>query len=178
MSTRRWILAAAVALGGAGVWLWSQTRSPAARAHEVARAMPPTRPRAVTPWVAERPAFASVPELRAAAEPAPDAFADEGTRLRARFDREPTDTSWAGDTRAQLETELGRFSGNDATVRSVDCRTSLCRVEVAVASNDAGATFVQSWLRDRTFDGPGYVTQADGKMVMFLGRTGTELLTP
>jgi hypothetical protein len=174
MSTLRWF-AATAALAGAAIGLWWQTRAPEPPAiTAVASPMQP-QPRHASSYPAASPLLASPPPRETAAA---SAATDNGSQLMARFASERIDAAWASETRSQLETDLGKVSGADASVRTVECRTSICRVEVAVANNDAGAMFVQSWLRGRTFDGPGYVTQADGAMVMYLGRPGTELLSP
>jgi hypothetical protein len=57
----------------------------------------------------------------------------------------------------------------------------MCRIELALATRDAASEFMESWLRKRTWTGPGVadsnVIGADGQphMVMFVGRDGFDL---
>lgn len=168
----RWILAVAV-LGGAAAWLWSETRV-TAHAEVTAPAKPADR---------ERPVAVRGPDLRPAsiapALAAPteaDPFVETGDQLRARFAKESVDPAWANPTRAALEADFTKLGSKDTSVRSIDCRRTMCRIELVPTSPEAGAAYVQAWLRDRAFTGPGHMAQRDGVMEMFVGREGTELL--
>lgn len=117
---------------------------------------------------------------------APDAEPDlsipgQRARLEDRFAAETPDASWATTAQQELHADLGRFATRDASVRDVQCRASMCRIELALATRDAASGFMESWLRKRTWQGPGVadndVVGADGqpRMVMFLGKDGVEL---
>ena len=173
MSTLRWS-AAMAALGITALWLWHETR-----VADPERSSPPAAvKRDEPPNVAVRSTLS--PSTRTVSEPAResqdhDQFADNGRQVKARFASERSEGAWATTTRVQLETELGKLSDKDASLRTVECRSSICRVEVAVASNAAGVAFYQSWMRSGTFDGPAYGTQKDGMMELFVGKPGTDL---
>lgn len=117
-----------------------------------------------------------------APEDEPDlSIAGQRARLEDRFAAETPDAAWATTAQQELHADLGRFSTRDATVRDVQCRASMCRIELALATRDAASEFMESWLRKRTWTGPGVadneVVGADGqpRMVMFVGKLGLEL---
>ncbi len=116
----------------------------------------------------------------------PDAEPDlsitgQRARLEDRFAAETPDASWATTAQQELHADLGRFATRDASVQDVQCRASMCRIELALATRDAASGFMESWLRKRTWSGPGVadndVIGADGqpRMVMFVGKEGVEL---
>jgi len=162
MRTLRWSLPV-IALCIAAGWLWSSTR-----------ALTPA-PQAKSPPVSYEPAKRAPLSPIRVATPAPPER-PRGEQIETRFSRERVDATWATATRSQLEGDLGRFATKDAGVRSVDCRASMCRVEVATATRAAGEQFAESWLRDRTFTGPAWGHYSDDAMVMYVGRDGTELI--
>ena len=168
MTVLRWS-AALLAVGGAAAWLWSQTQPTPAT-------LPATSPAPLHAHASPVTAGAQLPSLAPAAPPARgSATTDPDAELAARFASERTDPAWAETTRLQLDADLGRFTTKDAGMRSIECRASLCRVELVVASNETGAAFVQEWLRNRKFAGPISGSQNNGQLVMYLGRDGTEL---
>jgi hypothetical protein len=102
-------------------------------------------------------------------------------RLEDRFAAETADAGWATTAQQELHADLGRFATRDASVREVQCRASMCRIELALATRDAASGFMESWLRQRTWAGPGVadndVVGADGqpRLVMFVGKAGLDL---
>ena len=178
------LAAGLLALGG---WWLARATEPAGEARPQASATTtvPSRTartpvRAVAPSIDEPAA----PELSAptAAAPSPElTIASQRARLEERFLAVTTDGGWASSSQQQLQTDLGRFVTRDVGVRDVQCRASLCRIELALATRDAASGFMESWLRERTWTGPGLadndVGGADGapRLVMFVGKEGLEL---
>jgi hypothetical protein len=121
------------------------------------------------------------PAPQAPAEPAAEpSIADQQTNLQARFAGEGIDAGWASTSRLALRDDLGRFSGKDVRILDVECRSSLCRAELLLTSHEAGRTFMESWLRARSWRGPGFVASDDetaggAKLVVYLGRPGNDL---
>ena len=126
------------------------------------------------------PAPSPIPELAPRDEP-DLSITGQRARLEDRFAAETPDVVWATTAKQELHADLGRFATRDASVRDVQCRASLCRIELALATRDAASGFMESWLRKRTWTGPGVadndVIGADGqpRMVMFVGKAGLEL---
>ena len=103
------------------------------------------------------------------------------TRLEGRFAAETPDTRWASTAQQELRADLGRFVSRDVGVSDVTCHASLCRIELALATRDAASMFMESWLRKRTWTGPGVADNEavgpDGqpRMVLFVAKDGVEL---
>lgn len=137
----------------------------------------------------DRPRFEQPAPTRLAPTVAPSPPGDvpdlsitsQRARLEDRFAAERPDTSWATTAQQELHADLGRFATKNASVRDVQCRASMCRIELALATRDSATEFMESWLRQRTWTGPGVadneVVGPDGqpRMVMFLGKDGLEL---
>jgi len=128
------------------------------------------------------PVDPTLPTPPATAETKPElTVADQRIYLQSRFAAQKVDSGWAATARQELSDDLGRFSGKDVRLQGVECRSSLCRAEVTLTNHEAGVAFMESWVRKRTWVGPGYAandeTNPDGsaRMVVFLGRPGTEL---
>ena len=114
--------------------------------------------------------------------PPPDlSIRGQRARLEDRFRAEATDGAWAPTAQQQLQSDVGRFATRDVDLRAVECRASMCRVELALATRDAASGFMEAWLRDRTWTGPGLadndVLGSDGqpRLVMFVAKDGMEL---
>ncbi len=126
-------------------------------------------PAIVTPVVAPQPADDDLSPIA------------QSHRMQDRFIAERTDATWARTAQLELHDDLGRFAGQDIQIQEVECRSTLCRVELAFARPDLGMTFMQKWLAARTWTGPGVAENQpappDGpqRMVVFLGKPGTEL---
>ncbi|HEY6224735.1 MAG TPA: hypothetical protein VIW26_13190, partial [Gemmatimonadales bacterium] len=137
------------------------------------------RPRAVPPTAPARQPEPSIPE-RADASPEAE-IAVERDRLQARFTAERADPAWASAARQDLTADFGRVDSNDVRIGSIECRASLCRADLVLANAAAGGAFLQTWLRQRAWSGPGFAAtdqmRPDGArhLIVFLGRTGTDL---
>lgn len=102
------------------------------------------------------------------------------------FTAEPIDASWATSTRATLTDHLSALSRmSSSAVGPVDCRSSICRVEVVHHDADGARRFADKAFTDpgeRAWNGPVVIAtpeiRGDGSvaMVMYLGREGTELV--
>jgi hypothetical protein len=160
-----------------------------AREGETASVPPAPRDPPVTPgWNRDRPLpTATVPVETAAhnaapAEPKPElTTADQRIFLQSRFAIEKVDVAWATTARQEVSADLAKVNANGVTLQGVECRASLCRAELVSASPEAALAFSESYLRQRTWTGPGFMSSdeqnPDGsrRTVMFLGRAGTEL---
>jgi hypothetical protein len=128
-----------------------------------------------TPRLPERasatPATPPVPEKGAA-----EGVAEQRALLQSQFAAQQIDASWASSAREQLAADLDKYASANVRVRAVECRSTLCRVELATASHDAGVGFMEQWVRNRTWTGPGFAANAgDTSLIVFLGRPGSEL---
>jgi len=108
---------------------------------------------------------------------------DQRAHLQAWFAGERTDTAWAVASQRALHDDFERFASADARPRDIECRSSLCRIVLTLSSPEAGSRFMESWLHERSWTGPGFVATQDtspggdprSSMIVFLGRPGTEL---
>ena len=102
------------------------------------------------------------------------------------FAAEPANPSWAAPTRLALLDRLGSASrASGSSLGNVDCRSSICRVEVVHRDADGSRQFSQTAFtdpHDQAWNGPVVImppqANPDGSlaMVMYLGREGTSLL--
>jgi hypothetical protein len=184
------VFAIVVALGlAAGLWRLSRDTEPfVPPRHEAAVRQAPgsaavavPRP-PVVPRVAPTPEPEPKPKVSERANASPETeVAVERARLQARFAGELSDPAWATVARQDLTADLGRVDSNDVRIESIECRTSLCRAELVVASAAAGGAFLDTWLHQRAWTGPGFAatdqTRTDGAshLIVFLGRPGTDL---
>jgi hypothetical protein len=96
--------------------------------------------------------------------------------LKARWQREPKDAKWAGLER-EIETFFHdpRLSG--ITFVSADCRTTLCRYEIALSEADAFRNMLDVAQVARPFAGAVGVPALDGdRLTVFLAPPGVPLL--
>ena len=93
-------------------------------------------------WVDDRaPQIAAVaaPPARAPSAPTPALVADrsapsvEDTRayLQTSYEREPIDAAWARDAQMELREAIQKQMPSSASLGQVECRTSLCRAQIA-----------------------------------------------
>ena len=148
---------------------------------------PPAAPRALLKRRVDPPPFANaVPAAEPAAPTPPEAkpeltVADQRMYLQTRFAAQKVDAGWASTARQELSDDMARFSDKDVRLQGVECRSSLCRAELTLASHDAGVAFMETWVRKRVWVGPGFAANDEtnpdgsGRMTIFLGRPGTEL---
>jgi hypothetical protein len=182
------VLSIVVALGLATLlWRLSRDTEPLALPHREAPArrapglpgIAAPRP-PVVPLVA--PSLRSEPTIPERTDASPEAeVAAERVRLQARFTGEPADPAWATVARQDLTADLGRVASSDVRLESIECRASLCRAELVPATAAAGGGFLQTWLHQRSWTGPGFAAtdepHADGvpHLIVFLGRPGADL---
>jgi len=154
-----------------------------------------------TQVAAETPAVASAtaPVTAPPSEPPADSEAARAKRweedaranltaVEGAFATEPTNEPWAGSTRVALRDRLTAISRSaGSALHDIDCRSSICRVEVVYRDADASRQFNEKAFTDptdRAWDGPVVITppqtNSDGSLatVMYLGREGTSLVKP
>lgn len=120
-------------------------------------------------------------------EEPPDPDADR-ERVERGFQREAVDGAWAGSSRQHLSQMLAAVAARSAaSLRDIQCRSSICRVEISHRDADSARSFNEQTFinaEPRIWRGPVLVATAppgpDGSFVatMYLGREGTQLLTP
>jgi hypothetical protein len=102
--------------------------------------------------------------------------------LTAAFDTQPDDAAWSAPARRMIETKLAAAVPHGSALRSIECRTTLCRIEMQY---DDVAQY-QAFLRKLTPDalpwnGTFFATAAGdpserpARFVAFLSREGQEL---
>lgn len=186
----KWIVLSVSLLGIAMWWLSHESRERSTRqppaAGEIRKRVDapiagPTRTTRDAP-VSPRPAppADSAPRATPPAASSGD-VAEQRAHLQARFAAQGVDAAWASTAQQALREDLGRFTGDSVRFKDVECRSSLCRAELTPTSADAGRTFLETWLHQRTWTGPGFAAgdeATDGgapTMVVFLGRPETAL---
>jgi len=184
---KRFILSTGLALIVATLLLWHASRrsppedtvvqlQPDVQRRSLDPAPEPAKPRDRSP-----PAFAAAEPAQRTAAPDPPVPStdDQRVHLQARFAAETVDSAWAGAARQELSEDLGRVASSDVRLRDVECHSSLCRVELNLTSPESGNVFVESWLHQRAWRGPGFAAhvgaEGDVRIVMFLGRPGSDL---
>ncbi|WP_437571573.1 hypothetical protein [Sorangium sp. So ce542] len=96
------------------------------------------------------------------------------------FDAEPIDPRWAGDARADVERAIEPLLSASVNVRSVSCKTSMCRLEAVHEDMDGYSAFMDQVLRSEICRNC-FVTKTgeeqDGSLAMtlFLAREGRAL---
>jgi hypothetical protein len=188
-----YVLSVSLVLGGVIWWIAHEDSAASTRT-----AAPPRPARTASPEGAAvdvRPALARradapAPEAAALVDPAPTtapearpevSVAEQRTYLQDRFSAQGADPGWSSTARQALREDLGRPGSSDVRLENVECRSSLCRAEFVVTSQDAGNMFLESWLHQRTWTGAGFAahdeTNPDGnhRLILFLGRPGTAL---
>jgi hypothetical protein len=105
--------------------------------------------------------------------------------IQSNFVAQTVDGSWGPRTGRDLRGRLSALLPSSSSMGDVDCRSSVCRVEVVHRDAEAAEHFAQrafTDVNDRAWDGPSYLMPpeagGDGtfKVVMYLGREGTSLL--
>jgi hypothetical protein len=135
---------------------------------------------------ADAPASETAPLVDPAPRTAPEtrpeiSVAEQRTYLQDRFSAQSADPVWSSTARQELREDLGKLSSNDVRLQSVECRSSLCRAEFVLTSQEAGNTFLESWLRQRAWTGAGFAANDDTnpdsnrRLLLFLSRPGVAL---
>jgi hypothetical protein len=106
------------------------------------------------------------------------------------FTAESTNDAWATPARAALRDRLTAMAEkSDFTLQGIDCRTSMCRVDVVAKDADVTRQFVDTALTDpnpdnRIWDGPALFSRSpagsDGSVTvaLYLAREGASLSRP
>lgn len=158
------------------------------------RPQPRTRSRArvgSSPGVAMEPSYAvNVPatagsaDAKAPAQRAPS----ESERLahaEAAFEAEVYDKSWAEPSRRIVEGHLAQFTESFARPGPVKCRSTLCRLDVAISGGTATAeSYLAKLVRGRLWDGPAMFIRSapdaagEIKLTLFMAKEDTVLPEP
>jgi hypothetical protein len=125
---------------------------------------------------------ADTPERSSAAEAAPS-LDDQKAYLQASFSDQAPDADWSRTATKQLHEMFEPLASNDTSLRSVDCRSTLCRVELTHTTEAEYRSFMTTVMSGamRDWKGPGgggmLGTEPNGAVttVLFLAREGAEL---
>jgi hypothetical protein len=121
--------------------------------------------------VLEQPLAPEVAHEREAAE----AITVRRDRLQSRFAEQAVDASWASSATQALSDDLAKHLTAEVRVAGVECRTTICRAEIAPATPEAGQQFVETWIRNRTWTGRGFAAGDGGdRVVLYLARPDRE----
>jgi hypothetical protein len=118
-----------------------------------------------------------------AARRAPVERTEEERRVYASaiFDAEPVDTNWARATQRDLAGKLRELAGSSSRVQTVDCRNTLCRVELSHDNGEASGGFLRSFMRSHAWSGNGMAVHGEpdpkGRvtLTLYLAREGAPL---
>jgi hypothetical protein len=143
------------------------------------------------PRSATEPAYAAtLPETSGSAEAkaGPPPAPSESERLahaEAAFEAQVYDKSWAQPSRRIVEERLALFPEPSAHPGPVKCRSTLCRLDVAVSGGTATAeSYLTKLVRGRLWDGPAMfirtVPDSDGRvtLTLFLAKEDSVLPEP
>ncbi|WP_437597606.1 hypothetical protein WMF28_33540 [Sorangium sp. So ce590] len=120
------------------------TRGARAPERHAAPARPPHRELAPEPTAEpESPAA----ERAADVEPAAPEPEDQVAHVEALYSGEPVDRSWAASAEQRLDEGLRSYFGKGSRMLSVDCRTSLCKVNVSHQGLSEQIAFVEQAFR-------------------------------
>jgi len=130
---------------------------------------------------------APTPTAPAAAPPTELRPADVRDHMERVFVDEKPDLNWSRTAERTAETRLRSLMPEGGTLRSVECRASLCRIETSHEGLDEYREFVERAfmkMDTQVWNGPSYSTPLDDKaaehgfpltFVSFLAREGHEL---
>jgi hypothetical protein len=160
-------------------------------AGEEASSAPPRRVVRALPAPAEDapspPAGDDVPAKPPSKKPAPVSPREAFAGVRAAFDAQPTDRAWAPGAEQTLRGKVSDVLPAGASLRSAECRTSMCRVEVKLATDQDRRRFRASAfteLETHVWDGPfrmGPLNEddpSDPSVVAYLYKPGQPLAPP
>jgi hypothetical protein len=135
------------------------------------------------------PSPPSSPAAQATAIPSPApsfTYEDLQAYWQIAFSRQGSDISWSRQSTSVLREAFGKLVGEGTNLASVDCRSTLCRVELAHGTEDDRRDFMGKMMRPA--EGPfwtgemtaGAVASSGGTVstVFFLSREGTRLPAP
>jgi hypothetical protein len=112
------------------------------------------------------PPSAADPEMPAGLERTPydpKVMNTHAANLDATLERDGTDGSWSPQARAQLEKLFESELPPGASLESVDCGSSFCRVRAAYETAEARETFEQHTMHGAKMGGVALRTERDGR---------------
>ena len=115
-------------------------------------------------------------------------FADIQAHYQASMEAQSTDVNWSREATRNLrgifDEIIDTAKTAATTLKSVECRQSICRAELAHDSEGDARTFMRAWMHDPArqkwkgaFSGGAEPSKGDGavRSLFFLAREGTEL---
>ncbi len=109
------------------------------------------------------------------------------TAIEAGFAGEAVDGTWAAAARRDLRDKVSALLPSTSSLADVDCRASMCRVELVHREAAGSQRFMQAAFfdpKDRVWSGPGFAipaeTGSDGTVtvVLYLARDGASFPMP
>jgi len=100
------------------------------------------------------------------------------------FKAESADARWAHETRRAVDASLTSIGARvGARVETLECRSSICRAEVRLPSDDAYDRLLTDFIRESKWPAPGLATRLERPgggttMLLYLAREGTSLPEP
>jgi hypothetical protein len=73
---------------------------------------------------------------------APPSHDEQILNLQTKFDEESIDRSWAKTTESEIVGSIRPKLPASSSIRSAECKNTLCRIEIAHASNEEGEKFI------------------------------------
>ncbi|WP_199729242.1 hypothetical protein, partial [Corallococcus sp. CA053C] len=123
----------------AAMRMWASTHGAQA---PTARGPGPSQPKATAPGDDAAQADAPPDEL-----PPTGSFEESRTRVFTAFANEPVDNDWSGKATQTLNETLRQHLPSNSRVKALDCRATLCRVELVHRSAADSAPFMMNGLR-------------------------------
>ncbi|WP_223642584.1 hypothetical protein [Corallococcus sp. EGB] len=119
------------------------------------QAAQPSSSRAQAPAAAKAPGAAEADGAEAPDEvpppppmrPPPPSFEQSRARVMTAFSEEPVDSDWSGRATQTLNETLRQHLPSSSHVKALDCRSTLCRVELVHRSAADSAPFLMEGLR-------------------------------
>jgi hypothetical protein len=149
------------------------------------------RSRPDPPEAREAPATAEVENAAVVSDDrvAPSQVTEEERRVFAEsaFDSEPYDAAWGRASRELLQQSVTSLLGTSGRAVAVECRSSLCRVDLEHETSDGQQEFLHQFRRSRAWRGGGMAVSlgtqeapGDGpvRLSMYLAREGRSLPEP
>jgi hypothetical protein len=111
--------------------------------------------------------------------PEPPSAEDQRAFVQANFAMQDVDATWSRTATAEAKRMFDSLAGKDTAVRSVDCRSSLCRVELAQSNEDEARRVAAELMGSGKLGWQGAISAAvektnpDGSVayVLFLARS-------
>lgn len=130
--------------------------------------------------IAHRDVVTGPPEAPGAST-APLSLAEFHAPMQAAFDRQNVDPNWAASSESKIYTSIAKVLGESTTIRSVSCRTTICRMELEHPDEAEFRSFLGRYTGERFW--PGEIAggrlkeEPDGRVVtaIYMGKVGTPL---